>query len=251
MIQHFRGNSGCMVYSEGDKVVKVSPSLEYNERLHQSHNKMVSDPCNGYRVPKSTLITESGSVSRIEMDYVGGESVVEFLMKDPFGNGDWLAEKLIQLLERGSTPLMVDFELIKNKLESIGHCTSFLEGMEGHIELTSGFCHGDLTFSNMKVWDGELWLFDHLDSYIESPVMDMVKVFQDTDHLWSLRYYTGPVHPDYYKAMTFIRNRLLFEFPIQRYTLNLLQMVNLSRILPYAKDESLKEELAFHIGGLV
>lgn len=49
-----------------------------------------------------------------------------------------------------------------------------------------GPCHGDLTFGNM-LWDGEgfLWVFDFLDTFLESPLMDLVKLRQDTLCRWT------------------------------------------------------------------
>ena len=52
-----------------------------------------------------------------------------------------------------------------------------------------GPCHGDLTFGNM-LWDGEgfLWVFDFLDTFLEAPIMDLVKLRQDTLGRWTLRH---------------------------------------------------------------
>ena len=43
-----------------------------------------------------------------------------------------------------------------------------------------GTCHGDLTFSNILFNGNNYYLIDFLDSFIESPLLDIVKLRQDT-----------------------------------------------------------------------
>ncbi len=48
-----------------------------------------------------------------------------------------------------------------------------------------GICHGDLTFSNMLFNGNNYYLIDFLDSFVESPLLDIVKLRQDSAYLWS------------------------------------------------------------------
>ncbi|MGO3738517.1 MAG: phosphotransferase [Marinomonas foliarum] len=51
-----------------------------------------------------------------------------------------------------------------------------------------GQCHGDLNMSNMIVThDNNLYLFDFLDSIIESPLQDVAKLLQDFKYGWTFR----------------------------------------------------------------
>jgi hypothetical protein len=55
-----------------------------------------------------------------------------------------------------------------------------------NIVIPEGFCHGDLTFSNILV-DGKsrrIAAFDFLDSFVESPLQDIAKIRQDTSYYW-------------------------------------------------------------------
>ena len=50
-----------------------------------------------------------------------------------------------------------------------------------------GISHGDLTFSNILIDDHKdsICLIDFLDSFIETPLFDIVKIRQDTKFLWT------------------------------------------------------------------
>ena len=54
------------------------------------------------------------------------------------------------------------------------------------VKVPVGFCHGDLTFSNLLVnaKSRRIALFDFLDSFVESPLQDLAKLRQDTAYFW-------------------------------------------------------------------
>ena len=53
------------------------------------------------------------------------------------------------------------------------------------IVMPIGECHGDLTLSNILVQNNKIIFIDFLDSFIETPLQDIVKLRQDTKHLWA------------------------------------------------------------------
>lgn len=56
------------------------------------------------------------------------------------------------------------------------------------LNLPMGSCHGDLTLSNMIITQShELYFLDFLDSYLESPLQDVAKIYQDLVYGWSFR----------------------------------------------------------------
>ena len=63
-----------------------------------------------------------------------------------------------------------------------------LQVAKSHMDITVsvGFCHGDLTFSNLLVnaKSRRIALFDFLDSFVESPLQDLAKLRQDTAYFW-------------------------------------------------------------------
>ncbi len=62
-----------------------------------------------------------------------------------------------------------------------------IPGLAGcDVEVPWGFCHGDINFGNMIVdpMKQELYLFDFLDSFIESPLQDFSSLRQDFAFGW-------------------------------------------------------------------
>ena len=111
------------------------------------------------------------------------------------------------------------------------------------IELPLGPCHGDLTFSNIIVSPtGSLNLIDFLPSFIESPIWDIVKIYQDLKYGWSYRYLKGPRNASaklFFQSC--IPNQLSIYNKVWRYEIQLLNALNLSRLIPYIKDENTKQ----------
>lgn len=69
-----------------------------------------------------------------------------------------------------------------------------------------GVCHGDLTFSNILFNGNNYYLIDFLDSFIEAPLLDIVKIRQDSAHLWSQLMYTKSY--DQIRLQIVAKNRL-------------------------------------------
>ena len=111
------------------------------------------------------------------------------------------------------------------------------------VELPLGPCHGDLTFSNIIVSPtGSLNLIDFLPSFIESPIWDIVKIYQDLKYGWSYRYLKGPRNASaklFFQSC--IPNQLSIYNKVWRYEIKLLNALNLSRLIPYIKDKNTKQ----------
>ncbi len=111
------------------------------------------------------------------------------------------------------------------------------------IELPVGPCHGDLTLSNIIVSPtGSLNLIDFLPSFIESPIWDIVKIYQDLKYGWSYRNLKGPRNASaklFFESC--IPNQLSIYKKVWKYEILLLNALNLSRLIPYIKDGNTKE----------
>ena len=57
--------------------------------------------------------------------------------------------------------------------------------LDEEINIPVGQCHGDLTFSNILFNGNNYYLIDFLDSFLESPLLDLVKIRQDSNYGWS------------------------------------------------------------------
>jgi hypothetical protein len=84
-------------------------------------------------------------------------------------------------------------EKIKNKLlsfKSSKYCKliNFVIKYLGEIEINipKSFCHGDLTISNLLFHHKKVYLIDFLDSYIDTFILDLIKLKQDLYYKWIL-----------------------------------------------------------------
>lgn len=111
-----------------------------------------------------------------------------------------------------------------------------------------GVCHGDLTFSNIIFRDTEYALIDFLDSFIESPIMDIVKLRQDTKYKWSTLMYNSKEYDKtrYDIICKYIDEKLEFEFSKYNFykeSYIIFQLMNFVRIIQYAKKDEVTEYL--------
>jgi hypothetical protein len=85
---------------------------------------------------------------------------------------------------------------IKDRLVPAEIIAEFNEGCEwvfnycpATLVIPLGECHGDLTLSNIIITqDNNMYLFDFLDTFIESPLQDISKIIQDMRYGWSFRH---------------------------------------------------------------
>lgn len=177
------------------------------------------------------------------MDFINGYSFFEFLNLSSKNDLD----KFISKLEGYFTETILDTikvptNIFVNKLNSIDYYNEYYYIFEGndYINLYTGKCHGDMTLSNMIFKEDDVYLIDFLDSYIESPSMDLIKLRQDTHLHWSFNM-IDIKKADLMKAkisLNYIDRWILDTYDIHEY--HILQIINLIRILPYTHDISLK-----------
>jgi len=251
------GHSGCKLERKGDLVVKTSPNYDYNIRIANSYEKIVRQKKTVFRVPRSALKMNCDGLLQLEMEYIGGELAIDRLIRSP-EIALAFAVNLVTFVEGNKTGknTIVTEDMLSRKLYAIGD----LDGVESlkrlgkfSIRLPSGYCHGDLTFSNIIFADGGgVYFIDHLDSYIESPAMDYIKLFQDIDYFWSTRY-SGETTLEFHRAMSIMRNVILGAIENEewfKYS-RVLQYVNLARIIPYSKEPKVVDDLRGYMKGLL
>jgi thiamine kinase-like enzyme len=146
--------------------------------------------------------------------------------------------------------------ILTNKLISLKETSNYTQLLLQTIDFVNsktfssikkGTCHGDLTLSNILFSNGNIYLLDFLDSYIESYIIDIVKLKQDLYYNWNIslvpfdsslegrikqvfRYMWGTLEENYGDII----NTDLF---------NILDLINLLRIEPYTKTEVQKNLL--------
>lgn len=134
---------------------------------------------------------------------------------------------------------------LKTKIQddSLKNILSKLESLVFTQPFYYGAYHGDLTFSNLLISNVgsriSIDAIDFLDSFIHSPINDLVKMRQDTNHFWTINLIQDFGHIDTNRVVVLLNhldfqidqmiknNRILNEYYLP------FQILNLMRIIPY------------------
>jgi len=274
IVPKIKGNSGCdLNIIEDNKTLRIIKTCKesYLERLRKQYEKQ-NDEYN-YLIKNKMFIKvpdikwENESMN---MSYIYGKSFIDFFERSDIDDIKNITNEIIAYIEneisRSSIELvnksiLIDkvnstFENAKNNAfyeesdaelfnKAIDYLTYTVRGLE--IELPIGQCHGDLTFSNMIFNNSGIWIIDFLDSFIETPLQDIVKLRQDTLYKWS----TNMVENSYNKVRVntvfkYIDNKITNYFKCYDWFVsyyNILQYINILRILPYTKTKEVHDFL--------
>lgn len=264
------GRSGCKLELEESQgrvlVKKYSNSLEYNSRLIKQAEKQAvyfgNAKSKEFNTPRilATYPGNNEELAWVKMEYVFGEKYSDYLEKISVPDLKLLGIKFQDYFQKsldggefGRTP----YEAINDKLSSLqekfagrdAFNEEVLEKTFSYLSLPPsdtillGSCHGDFTLSNIVFQTDRIFLIDFLDSFIESPVQDIVKFRQDTLYFWSimlekdLPLYRINKLKQVLKFLDSVAKEVLQNNPGAEAWYAYLQTFNLLRILPYLKEE--------------
>ena len=216
-----KGHSGCSINIKDGLLTKSTKDTDY---------------------PKDRL------AAQIEKQYFRCSNIVQYLHRAGKSDLDALAKSLCDLVDfciNKCELVTVDKHLLIDKFRSIqtpsGMTEKFESYLDDEITIPIGICHGDLTLSNVliKPESNNFVIIDFLDSFIESPIVDIAKIRQDTKHGWSSFIY--PEQHDKIKttlSLEYLDNKFVEHFKKYEFYKHyeLFQFMNLVRILPYAKQ---------------
>jgi hypothetical protein len=250
------GNSGCQVEvlsGHVPSVRKTSLSSDYHERL--SHQREKQQSCKpdvpGIVIPKVIAFNNNS----FTMEYLQMLDAIEFLERATPAT----IQKRFQIVfdfihwELASVEWQeVPSDSFTEKLDNIrshvpdhvweqfyaGSTHALQQKLSRPISLPIGQCHGDLTYSNIMfaLDDNQVGLIDFLDSFIETPLIDLVKLRQDTRYHWTITRY--PRLHDQGKIRLVNRwidglIEKMFEKWINNSAFVCLEIINYLRIAPY------------------
>lgn len=222
-------------------------SIEKDDRLIKSALKQKKFKSNYFKTPDIKDIGEKSFL----MKYIIGKNFSEFFNQATKYDLDLLIEKLDGYFsETIIGDIIIPISILENKIKSLpdGDFLLPLISNKKEIKIKVGNCHGDMTLSNM-IFANDFYLIDFLDSYIESPTMDLIKLRQDTHLYWSLNMVDIPKDLTKIKlGLKYIDRWIETNFEIQEY--ELLQIINLLRIYPYATNNLIKDWLKTNIKNL-
>jgi tRNA A-37 threonylcarbamoyl transferase component Bud32 len=280
-----KGHSGCdiSVAREQDSlyVYKSTYDVKYISRLLKQADKQQKAADLEYqhiRVPKIFDVMSDERHATIKMQYVYSKNFVEYFEQSGFEQIDYLIHAIEYFVEKEllqSPVRRVPKEIFIEKFEDVRSKTLIKPEMAEDVQVKElmqcaavvfesmddwqipvGWCHGDLTFSNILFNGNNYYLIDFLDSYVETPLQDIVKIRQDTAYRWSQLMYM--------QSCDSVRLRIIFDkidrevdaYFSERYEwyrryYKPMQLMNLLRILPYATEHRVIDYLKTIISQLL
>lgn len=250
ILSKLNGHSGCeILLCQDDKknyVKKIAP-IEYSLRLNKQCDKQKNFFSNVIKTPTIYKSVYENKIFYCEMQYIPGLEFYNFVQNNNIKEVIFFFEKIL------------DFIYLNNELEAdyTKHIEKKIDDIQKNIEkkyfyfldfcrdsnwnlVNSSYCHGDLTFENILIYNNDIYFIDFLDSFINSRLIDIAKLLQDIIIFWSYR--------DKTKQLPFIKHVNLLQIIKERlskeeYQLCLkLLILNLLRIVPYS-DEKTKQFL--------
>lgn len=250
------GNSGCkleLLHGNPVSIKKTALSPGYVERLHRQRNKQQNFNCplTGIRVPR-VLGSDECSFTMEHLSMLNAIDFFERAGSDMIGMRIGILIDFIHWEIDNSAFTEMDGSLFYEKLLTVraqlpadiwqryyaDYEKIFLSNLPGRLLVLTGNCHGDMTFSNVmfSMRENQIGLIDFLDSFINSPLVDIAKLLQDARFHWSSSRFPFPHDRGKIHIIdAWLRTRIEHEFRDEISTPQfwLIQMMNYFRIIPY------------------
>jgi len=252
------GHSGFGVELIDENTIRKVSTGAGAIRLHKqiSKQKIFHDSLQTYYIRSPEILAEKSSNNyySADMEYIAGKDFVHFFIDSNRAEINQFMEIIADYISsniKNSVLSDVSMKIIEkaHQLEMDGvdqRYTQLVISLSAQpIIVPVGPCHGDLTFSNMLFKGPLIYFIDFLDSFVESPIQDLVKLRQDTWFSWSL----GMYKPEYDKTKIAIIFRYLdnmiqnmfFSYEWYREHYFLFQLLNMMRIIPYCKESNIRK----------
>lgn len=271
-----KGHSGCSVeiIRENDQLLILKSTYDkgYLNRLYEQAEKQKQAAQEEYqhiRIPQILDVTKNEELVSIKMEYVYSKNFIEYFESAGFEQISYFIKALILFIEKEirncsvqivkKDVLIKKYEDVKNKIlsnhllqedpiiHSILEKSSLIFENVQDMKMPIGLCHGDLTFSNILFNGNNYYLIDFLDSFVESPLLDIVKIRQDSAYLWSQLLY---IHSFDRIRLQLISKHIdnAIDSYFQKYEwyrdyYKCFQLMNFLRILQYAKEKNIIDYL--------
>ncbi len=257
-----RGLSGCRLdlVRDGKILRKTSPTSEYNVRLEKQMLKQQYFHKNvfleGIKTPRIIDYGLCNGFYFFEMEYIYGQNPYDLFITgtktdiDSFIN--YITKYIEDSIKNSSVIYLEKFKSVQiSKLKSLKENSFHKKLIDYLIEYTlnnnfefyESICHGDLTIANMIYSNSNIYLLDFLDSYLNGPIIDLVKLKQDLYHNWSLLISESYTEFEVYRSRhisSYVWECIynVFKEIIDTKTFNLLEISNFLRIEPYIREDN-------------
>lgn len=290
MVLDVKGHSGCDInivnYNKNIAIEKSTNSVSYFDRLKnqikkQEHAYSILNGKGNIYIPEIYKTTYSDNKVSMIMEYIYSKNFMEYFEYATKQSIDNLSKFLTNFIDyeiSNSTLVNVDKSIVINKWNSVkahiesnehinkndkvkqivNKCqkifTMFNESQK-QLYLPIGMCHGDLTFSNILFSNDNYYIIDFLDSFIESPLLDIVKIRQDTKYGWSALMYTKSYDKIRFDIICKKIDNYIDEYFNQTIwyadNYNIFQLMNFLRVIQYAKEDNVINYLISTINDII
>ena len=247
-LHYFETEHGSFVIKHGDNRLKlqVKKQKETRNALPESISHFIDIPCIIRQDENSCVMPFCNGEHILDLLQCGNITKIDFIIDSIFKFTEWEFNKSVL-----TSVTMKDFE---HKLVSLKQCIYDKEIVNIIDDMLSikfedtfyvGECHGDLTLDNM-IFDNKIVLIDFLDTYLESPIQDLAKLMQSVNLQWEFvishkKYDYNKISIGYEYMKKEILSRCFYsalKWGISVFTLNLVYLINLIRIVPYISDKT-------------
>lgn len=264
-----KGHSGCQIdvvrEDDGLFIYKSTHDPGYLNRLQLQGRKQQDASkmeLQHIRVPKIIDIQRDAESVVLKMEYVYSKNFVGYFEYAGFEQISYFIQALCLFLKyeiKDSPVQKVDADILKTKFADVQRKTlqnpvlcddeevvQLLKQSASCFDAVSdmlmpvGTCHGDLTFSNILFNGNNYYLIDFLDSFVESPLLDIVKIRQDSAFLWSQLMFSGQYDAIRLQIVANKIDQEIVRFASQYEWYQyypVFQLMNFLRVLQYAKEE--------------
>jgi tRNA A-37 threonylcarbamoyl transferase component Bud32 len=251
VIKSLSGHSGCKILlcqdRESKYVRKISPSKKYNERLVTQSTKQEIFLSKKNRI-KAPEIFRKGYIEDLfyfDMEYISGNLMSDYINNSDISSINSHFEVILNYLNTFKDPEFKDLTLPilkkvnKLKSESSNRYSRYFDyvsdGSWDNLPVT--FCHGDFTFENIIVSNGNIYFIDFLDAFIETSLLDVSKILFDIRYFWSKR---DSRRKDIVKNV-YMDNKIRETSAYSKNSeiINRLMVLDILRIIPYCREDSL------------
>ena len=259
------GISGCSIQIVDTSTIRKLASKDNNFRLPKQIRKQLAfDEKYSMLNIKTPTIKKVGRIDRLcyfDMEYIPSSGYDTYFLKANKKELDLFYTDLSSYLKITSNQIKYKNckEEYINKLNSIRSDThqefiNFIKSNLGtnDLALPMGFCHGDLTLSNILFERNQYYFIDFLDSHIETPYYDYAKLKQDLYYGWS-QHLGNITNIKISQSIRYIWDKLYKDNQdiYASYEFQYVDALTLLRIIPYAeKDQRITNILNHMIKGL-
>ena len=248
------GLSGCKLEILSDSAIrKYSSNENYNRRLTiqiDKQNLFSKYIFTNIDTPKIIQKYEDKLIY-FDMEYIMGCDYYEYFsvtsstgIQKIFNFLDEYFEFLIYNSHQYKEEVVKD--KIKNKLLSFKNeqYTSLIQFVLNYLndinlDVKKSFCHGDLTISNILFHPKKIYLIDFLDSYLDTFLLDLVKLKQDLYYHWILEINKSK-NLRIVQCFNIVWNYIETKYAkyLNTDTFYILELINFLRIEPYLTNNN-------------